>query len=80
MTYEILTAFFGWMTVINFALLAVSGIAVLAMRDWITSIHMRMFKMDEKDVHNAYFNYLAQYKVATIVLSLAPYLALRFAG
>lgn len=80
MTYETLTAFFGWMTVVNFGFLAITGLAVLIMRDWMTSMHMRMFKMEEKDVHSAYFAYLAQFKVLTLVLALAPYLALRLAG
>jgi hypothetical protein len=33
--------------------------------------------MDEKDLGRAYFQYLAQYKIAIIVLNIAPYLALR---
>ena len=43
----------------------------------ITRYHSALFGLDEKDLGRAYFQYLAQYKIAIIVLNIAPYLALR---
>ena len=77
MTLEVLTKILGWATVINIAILMFSTLALVAMRSMITGIHSKLFGLDEKDLGRAYFQYLAQYKIAIIVLNIAPYLALR---
>jgi len=76
-TLEAVTAFFGWTTVINFVLLFVSSIMVITIRGAISRIHGRMFELETADLSRAYFQYIAQYKIAIIVLSLTPYIALR---
>jgi len=50
---------------------------LIVMRGSITTIHSKLFGLDEKDLGRAYFQYLAQYKIAIIVLNIAPYIALR---
>lgn len=80
MTYETLTAVFGWMTVLNFAVLAIATLAMLLMRDWAIGLHARLFDLAETDVRNAWFNFLSHYKIMALTLSLVPYLALRLAG
>lgn len=80
MTYDTLTAVFGWMTLLNFVFLGLAAIALLAMRDWATSLHARMFAISEDAVRAAYFTFLSRYKVLAIVFSLVPYLALRLAA
>ncbi len=77
MTIETLTEFFGWVSVINIAVLLISGIMVIAMRSFITKIHSKVFGLNQEDLGRAYFQYLAQYKIAMIVLSIAPYIALK---
>ena len=72
-----LTTFFGWTTTINFVLLGVSSIMVIAMRGSISRIHGRMFGLETVDLSRAYFQYTAQYKIAIIVFSLTPYIALK---
>ncbi len=72
-----LTTFFGWTTVINFVLLGVSSIMVIAMRGSISRMHGRMFGLETVDLSRAYFQYIAQYKIAIIVFSLTPYIALK---
>ena len=76
-TLEAVTAFFGWTTVINFVLLFVSSVMVITIRGAISRIHGRMFGLETADLSRAYFQYIAQYKIAIIVLSLTPYIALR---
>ena len=76
-TLEAVTAFFGWTTVINFVLLFVSSTMVITIRGAISKIHGRMFGLETADLSRAYFQYIAQYKIAIIVLSLTPYIALR---
>jgi hypothetical protein len=77
MTTETLTEFLGWVSVINIAVLFISGILVIVMRGFISKIHSKIFGLDQKDLGRAYFQYLAQYKIAMIVLSIAPYIALK---
>ncbi len=74
---ETLTTFFGWTTVINFVLLGVSSIMVIAMRGSISRMHGQMFGLEPVDLSRAYFQYIAQYKIAIIVFSLTPYIALK---
>ena len=74
---QTVTAFFGWTTVINFVFLAVTTIAVVALRGFITRLHAKMFGLDPEDVVHDYFRYIAQYKIAIIIFSLVPYIALR---
>jgi hypothetical protein len=50
---------------------------VVAVRGTISKIHSSLFGLDEKDLGRAYFQYIAQYKIAIIVLNIAPYLALK---
>lgn len=77
MTVETLTTFFGWMTVLNIGFLIITTVLLLAMQNWVTGVHARMFKMDEADVRKAYFAYLAKYKTLTLVFALVPYIALK---
>lgn len=67
----------GWASIINIAILLLSTLGVIAMRGAIAGIHSRLFGLDEKDLGRAYFQYLAQYKIAIIVLNIAPYIGLR---
>lgn len=77
MTIDQLTAFFGWAAAINIGLLLLSTLALLALREPITRIHAHLFGLNEQDLGRAYFQYLAQYKIAIIVFTITPYLALR---
>ncbi|MCZ6915676.1 MAG: hypothetical protein O7I93_02765 [Gemmatimonadetes bacterium] len=74
---ETLTAFLGWCTAINIGLLTVAAIALGFMRVPISQIHAKMSGLAEADLSRAYFQYLAQYKIAMIVLNLVPYIALK---
>lgn len=77
MTLEILTAFFGWLAVLNIGILAAAAIGMLAMRKMAVGIHVRMFDLDETTVNAVYFRWLANYKLATLLFAVTPYLALR---
>ena len=77
MTIESLTELLGWVSVINIDILVLSTLAVITVRASITEIHSKIFGLDEKDLGRAYFQYLAQYKIAIIVLNVTPYIALK---
>ncbi|WP_425043119.1 DUF6868 family protein [Primorskyibacter sp. S87] len=77
MTQETLTTLFGWMTVLNFGFLLLTSIGLLALRDWVTGVHARMFDMEPADVRAAYFRYLANFKTLWLFFCLVPWLALK---
>lgn len=77
MSMQTLAAFLGWCTVFNFAILAIAAIAMMTMRGWMVKIHSGMFGLGETDLTRIYMQYLANYKIAVIVLNLVPYLAVR---
>ena len=74
---ETLTTVLGWCTVLNLGMLAFTGILAMTMRDVMTRIHSRMYGVSEADLPRIYYQYMAQYKMATLVLNLAPYVALK---
>ena len=62
--------------ILLFGVLVVGAIKVLALRDWATKIHARMFQVDEEWVRRSYFMFFVYYKIAILVLNLVPYIAL----
>ena len=55
-TTETLTEFFGWVSVINIAVLLISGVLVIVMRGPISKVHSKIFRLDQKDLGRANFN------------------------
>jgi hypothetical protein len=76
-TIETLTEFFGWCAVINIGFLLLATFFLASMRGFALNMHTKMFALSEEDVLRAYFQYLAQYKIAAFVLSVVPYLSLK---
>ena len=77
MTLDQLTELLGWVSIINISILLFSTLALLLMRDFITSIHSRLFGLDTKDLGRAYVQYLGQFKIVIVTLNIAPYIALK---
>ena len=73
-------AVLGWCAVINIGLLMFSSILIISVRGAALRIHGKMFNLDEQYLSQAYFQYLAQYKIAIIVFNIVPYFALRIVG
>ncbi len=76
MTLEAAQTFFGYCSLINAGILVFSSIKIVLIRKWASKIHGRMFNMSETEISRAYFQFLAQHKLAFIVFNLVPYLAL----
>ena len=75
-----LTELLGWASILNIGILLFSSIILIIMRSFITSIHSKMFGVPEKDLSILYFNYLANFKVLSIVLIFTPYISLKIMG
>ncbi|MBD3633472.1 MAG: hypothetical protein HUJ23_01010 [Methylophaga sp.] len=72
-----LTALFGWMTVINFALLIFSTLMLTVFRTSVIRIHTRVTGLEENALKPVYLYFLGFYKVLIILFNLVPYLALK---
>ena len=77
MTIEQLTIFLGWNLLINLILFALASLGILLFRERIAAIHSKLMGVQESHLPEMYFKYLGNYKIAIIVLALAPYLAVR---
>lgn len=75
-TIETLRTFFGWCAAINVCVLMLSSLGIIIMRGVISKLHGRLFGLSEDDLSRAYFQYLAHFKIAVIVFSVVPYVAL----
>lgn len=79
MTQEFATSVFGWMAALNIAVLLFTALMVLLLQEQIAGIHSKLFQMERSEVKRAYFRYLANYKILTLIFCIVPWLALKLA-
>ncbi|MEE2936213.1 MAG: hypothetical protein VYA84_09480 [Planctomycetota bacterium] len=72
--------FLGWCTIFNIVLMTFSMVILITMRDRIAAIHGRLFDLEPLHLKGAYFRYLANYKLLTLVFNAIPYVALKLCG
>lgn len=79
-TISQLTELLGWASVLNVGYLFLATMILMFMRGTVSSIHSKMFDIDEKELSSKYFDFLSSYKIATLVFVVAPYIALKIMG
>lgn len=72
-----ITTFLGWCTVINIGFYCVMAVTLTVFKDTIKTLHSKITGVAIAKLDELYFQYLGHYKLAIIMLSLTPYLALR---
>lgn len=80
MTIETLRDFFNWCVAINVGIFVMSTVSMLFMGGWASKIHAKMFDLDPMWVRQAYFSFLANYKIALLVFVVVPWIALHLMG
>jgi len=80
MSISQLTELLGWASLINIGYLILASLTLIFMRRTISSIHSKMFDIDEKELSSKYFDFLSHYKIVTLVFMVAPYIALKIMG
>ena len=80
MTISQLTELLGWASVINVGYLFLATIILIFMRGTMSSLHSKMLDIDEKELSSKYFDFLSNYKIVTLVIIVAPYIALKIMG
>ena len=77
MSLKTLKTFFFWMTVINFLILLISTVGVVALTQEMKVIHSQMFHVPSDELSQIYLEYLAWYKLLWMIFNLVPYISLR---
>ena len=77
MSLKTLKTFFFWMTVINFLILVISTVGVVALTQEMKVIHSQMFHVPSDELSQIYLEYLAWYKLLWMIFNLVPYISLR---
>ncbi|WP_182866492.1 DUF6868 family protein [Rhodopirellula sp. JC639] len=76
---ELLLAALGWSTLINLGMLTLAAGLLAFWGDAIGRLHQKWFHLEKRELQQAYFRFLANYKLLVLVFNLVPYLALRLA-
>lgn len=76
MNIEAVRAFFGWMTLINLGIFALSTVLCIALRRLIQCMHGRMFGLGPEAINAFIYGYIGLYKVLFIVFNLVPWIVL----
>ena len=79
-SYQKLTAFFGWSSVINIAILCVTFFLLVAIRGVVLPIHSNIFGINAEDLAQIYFQWIGDYKTLIIIFNLVPYVSLKIIG
>jgi len=74
---QVFTTFVGWCTVINLGVYLFMVFALLAFREPVKKIHSKFLAVSGEKLDELYFNYLGNFKMAIIILNIAPYVALK---
>ena len=80
MNIETLRDFFNWCVAINVGIFIVSTVNMVLIGGWASKIHAKMFDVDPTWVRQAYFSFLAHYKIVLIVFVVVPWIALHLMG
>jgi hypothetical protein len=77
MTIDMLEQFFLWCTILNGATLLLSALFCVCAKDWIYSVHSKLFNISSRDSFNNLLEmFIAIYKIIFMTFNLFPYIAL----
>ena len=76
MTIDMLEQFFLWCTILNGATLLLSSLFCVCAKEWIDSIHSRVFNLNRDSFNTLIVLFIAIYKIVFMTFNLFPYLAL----
>jgi hypothetical protein len=69
-----------WCTVINYAVLLVWFLFLVAAHDWVHRLHGRWFRLTSEQFDAIHYAGMAVYKIGILLFNLVPYVALRIVG
>lgn len=72
-----LTAFLGWLSIINIGVLFFCLLVVSLFSKYLMEIHQKLFDVKKADLPKIYLKHLAQYKTLIVFFNIVPYFALK---
>ncbi len=75
-----LRTFLGWCCVLNFGLILISSLFLLAGPDWLNEMLAKFLSIPSEGFSGLWFTAIGLYKVLVLVFNLIPYIALRIMG
>jgi hypothetical protein len=76
MGMEKLQEFFFWCMLLNAGIYTLTAISVLVLRDFVSKMLCKMFRLEEETVRQSIQMYLAAYKLLITVFNFVPWIAL----
>jgi hypothetical protein len=76
MGMEKLQEFFFWCMLLNVGIYTLTAISVLVLRDFVSKMLCKMFRLEEETVRQSIQMYLAAYKLLITVFNFVPWIAL----
>jgi hypothetical protein len=80
MTTATLANFLLWCAVVNYVILIVWFVAMLAAHDFVYKLHSRWFNLTEATFDGYMYLSMAIYKILVLVLNVVPFIALKIIG
>lgn len=80
MDIRTIQTFFMWCTVINAALLVLTGLTLTFAGDWVYRIQSRWYPISRDAFNVAIYSFMGLFKLFFITFSLVPYIALLIIG
>jgi hypothetical protein len=77
MNIDTLTSVLGWITLLNIGLLLVWWLLLLFAKEWIFNMHRHWFSLTNSQFNEIHYQLYGQYKLATLLLFITPYLSLK---
>jgi hypothetical protein len=74
---DLVRDFFFWCAVVNYAVLLLWFFAFVFAHDWLYRLHARWFQLSVTQFDAIHYSGMALYKISTLVLNVAPYIAVR---
>mgnify|MGYP000001981667 CR=1 FL=1 len=74
---ENLATFLGWCTAINFGTLVLLFLLISLFHEWAGKINAKLFGIAEEEAKVTFFRVFLQYRLAFVMLNVAPYVALK---
>lgn len=77
MTNNELITFLGCSSVINILILLFTTVMLAIFKGFVINTHSKLMNIPADELPKLYFNYLANYKLAIIMLNIVPYISLK---
>lgn len=77
MDITLITAIFGWMSVLHIGFLSFASIILVIGRKPVSRLYAGLMRLPESESPKLYFNFLASYKTVSMCTAIVPYVALK---